>query len=352
MIKFETCVKYNDKYLFFSRNYNACVSCDDCFSNWEVVASLPKEDFFAFQLCRKMFVWNDCVIFVPYEAKNVYIFSVIDRKWDMIELRANKDGNESKRFIGANLIGDVLWLFGSYYRAIVRIDLTTLNIEYLTDSVIENYFGTDMLFRGDGCVVGHKILNPMSVNNMLYFVDIDNLTIEKKEIGANNKYSGICIDGDGFWLSPRNDETIVYINDRSEIEKEIKLPANNEWGEMTFSGVYKVGSHVLFPSFRDCYKSVEIDRNTDCIEVKAEAYLFVSCLSKDVTIAQRLDGIIVLWEKDSKQEYEGNLKKDDLIDFAMKNKELLVESKKHISEGIIYENEDFSLDEYMKIICS
>ena len=346
MIEFETCIKNGNQYLFFARNYNMCVSCDEKFDNWAIVTSLPEEKFCSFQLCRKMFIWNQYLIFVPYEARKINILNLDTKEWNVIDIKA--DRNKSKRFIGAQLLDDKLWLFGSYYMAIVCINLNTLEIEYFTDLFVENIDGRDMLFRGSGCIVGDSIYNPMAIDNAVCIINFKDRSVEKAIVGLNNKYSGICYDGNNLWLSPRNDEKIVCVDKNLKIIKEYDLPSQHKWGELTFSGVYKRGNSIFFPSFQQCYKSVEIDCISQRVTVKDKAYFFVDNINDGTLVGQQLDGTLVLFEGTNETEYLVGLERDDVIQY-LRSCEEKIEFMKEVNSTIIRENDIIGLEQFIHI---
>lgn len=151
------------------------------------------------------------IINIPYTANKIAIYDLRKHKMSYIEL-CNID-NGSKTYYG-NLVKfdgyftyeEDVYLLGLYYAAIVKINVKTLKVTYITEWVdkiekqVKEWDGRE--YFSDGVVFeGTKALIPCKCCNVL--LELDLKTLKSKSIVVNaalNGIDGILSDGKHIWI--------------------------------------------------------------------------------------------------------------------------------------------------------
>ena len=200
---------YKNKYICFAKNINMLFELD-IDGETRVLCMLPEDR--KNRLVEKILVSGDRVFMIPLHGKCVYEFDLKQESLNIIELQQGETVKYFKFFNGF-IFGECLYLIGSYYPSIVKININDRNINEIPiyESKLELQKKINDCFARKSIVVrDHKIYIPSALDNEVAIYDTDTDTYSWKKIGNDtNRFSGIAWDGESFWFSPRNCSTIV-----------------------------------------------------------------------------------------------------------------------------------------------
>ena len=113
---------------------NALVKVNIHTGEMEMIASFPEENIDEKCLHSDVFFYNDILIFVPYQAKNILLYNISTMQFDVIKLRPEFRDIEYKFQHGAQYNGK-LYLFPCKAPVIIKMELDSLNLEYLYEPI-------------------------------------------------------------------------------------------------------------------------------------------------------------------------------------------------------------------------
>jgi hypothetical protein len=249
------------------RCINALFKMNENSWNLEFVGSFPGEAGFTARFNSSLFQApaesNGVIYFPPYLAKEIATYSVVDDAFTKIAYQKPGDEETCRRdFLGTVAHGDYVYFTPYLHPAIARLNPATNEIDYYSDWV-------EPLKRRMGDVQDAFFLSPITVNRTIWLaacganavVEFDVETCKSKvhEVGKNGyRYSGICFDGENYWLSPRhrtNTPVIKWNPETGVIKEYAEIYADDEEPYGFLSMVYCGGVVWLLPLLsRHAYK--------------------------------------------------------------------------------------------------
>lgn len=304
----EDCAVVEDKIYFFAKEWNALYVVDFKMKKTKFVGSMPEEKIFAKRLCAGIVYYNKKLILVPMTAEKIWIFDLENNQWKGIKRKLMADGNNchGEIFRAVEYKND-LFLIGSNYPAIIRMNMTTYELEYLTEpyTFLKSLKKDECYFRADFCVDNNQILLASCLNNYVLCVNLDSFHYEWYEVGEKGFcYSGIAGDGRYFWLSPRRKTPIVRWNKKNDEAIYFPLPDLFDETKYNFLGVQYHNGKLVFPGMLQD-KTIIIDSyRPDKMDIFEGRYLFYRCFGKDSVALQRYDGLLQLKYLSRNEQYD------------------------------------------------
>ena len=121
------CIDNNTMYSF-SRECNLLFVIDYETMRLFDLGILPEEDYLEKNLISEIVKWQDKLVFIPRNAKNIYVKE--HDQYRIIDIGNYVDRDLKNKFDSSLIYDDVLYLFGHWSSMIIGIDLTSEKIIY------------------------------------------------------------------------------------------------------------------------------------------------------------------------------------------------------------------------------
>ncbi len=344
---FEDAIHINNEIVFLAKNINLMCSIRIGDGKLKVYGRLPEGNVWDSRLCGGIAEYRGNIVIAPLKARNIWIFSLSSKEWKRIPLHEYDYCKEKTYFRNIYVDKQKLLLIGGYYPAIIVFDIETGKLEYhgeMFKNIKAN--GNDLFFRSGPVEIGNKLLFASCINNSILEFDKETYQYEWISIGRKeNRYSGIVYDGKYFWLSPRNNSSIVRWDGKDT--QYIEVPKNKERTGVTYSGIVSIDDYFVIPSVPGCQSgSIVVDRNCQVAEID-ERYTLCKRLNFGECIRQTEKGKVVYRDAEG-EDHEYSLEFDDndffeILSFSG------IDRKEYIN-GMIIEGEDMNLDTWICIL--
>ena len=181
------------------------------------------------------------LIFSPSEAEKIAIYDLNQNSMNYIQIKKldrhyKQSQNEAKFW---NIIRDHsdVYLLGYSYPAIVKINLETMKVTYITEWVkeVEEYIedGDSRGYFGDGYVIiDDSVLIPLGCMNAILELNLRKCLTRLKKINVSMKGIGglSSADGENIWLVGKSSRTnlVACWNVKTDRVKEYEVPDMEE----------------------------------------------------------------------------------------------------------------------------
>lgn len=294
-ISMEDAVLVNNTAYFFSRYWNALYAANLETSKIELVGPMPEEDILAVRLCAGIMYHKEKLILVPMTAKKIWIYDLKKNSWQGIERKYMANEDSHKEIFRAVEYKNNLFLIGSSYPAIIRMDLDNYGLEYWKEpydflaSVRNN---NECYFRADHLLVNNQLFLASCLNSFVLRLNLDTFDFTWLQVGENGfRYSGITWDGENYWLSPRFGTPIVKWNGKNKTEY-FTLPDGFNQNKYNFLGVQYDEGELIFPGMIHSHTIVINPDHSDNMEIRKEKYTFYRCFGSGRRISQTSTGLL------------------------------------------------------------
>lgn len=294
-ILMEDGILVKENFFFFSRDWNGLYMVELKSGVTQFVSTMPEEGIFAKRLCAGIIYHNNRLIMIPMMARDIWIYDLGNKQWEKVERKHTGDKEHHEEIFRAVEYNNYLFMIGSNYPYIVRMDLNNYELTYLSTpyaALAPFKRKSEAYFRCDFCCRGNRLFLASCLNNFVLCVNLDTLDYEWNEVGENGFcYSGIVWDGENYWLAPRRATPIVKWDGNDGMEY-FPLSRDFEETQYSFLGVQYHGGKLIFPGMSQ-KKTLVINPNDQCdIEIKEEGYLFYRCLDRGVVLFQNQKGLL------------------------------------------------------------
>lgn len=292
------CAYWNGKLYCMAQNLNLLFSIDLENGTTELVASIPEENARMDAACGDIKVWNDKLIFSPNVIKKLWIYDLVSKHWDSIEIDYPHWG--AGTFSQIHIYQDTAFLIGASYAAIACVNLKDHSCHYIKTPYKESaarYTGKRFYFFYFNSVrIKDTLYLASCVNNFVLKFDLATKTHKWIQVGdKENVYSEIAWDGESFWLSPRKKGDIIKWDGGTgtEILPLSTIPDNEAhyvWHIMNN------GKEILLSNTFQ-HKSISIDKETNDLHVSDTSYSLLSQLDNGMLVTQTTDGKLLIKEE-------------------------------------------------------
>lgn len=238
----EGCVKVNNELIMTARGMNLIYKVNLENGKLELQESIPDENHDAGRLSGEILKYENEIVFLPMNARRINIYDICKKKWRYIELEEIEDCYLDKFFSGV-IEGNYLYMIGSKYPAIVKVNLQDdHDIKYIKGPYeVMNHEKDDCFVRRDITLVDGKIYMASCVNNYVFEIDLESDEIKQYDIcDVSKSFSGIAYDGNNFWLSSRMNREIFRWNPLNNDVDSFNFGSHNNnnsdccWGGIVF----------------------------------------------------------------------------------------------------------------------
>lgn len=287
------CSQEGDRLYFIAKDFNLICSLNMQTFDVETVGIVPESVSIKTDYMGCVTAYNGELYIGSADDRKVWIFNLKYKKWTEI--------NRKKYFhIGSGgmlqsfVYGDYIYMVGSTYPAIMKIHSCTKNVVYIEKPFVEK--GTDLkdaYFRAQHMIDGSELLIPCCFDNTVLRFDLNTESYQWEKVGGEkNGYSGICYDGENYYLSPRHNTPIVVWNRKKET-KEIKLPSDYCYSRLYFGGCTQIGKEILFWSF-ETFESLRLLEKGKIVERDFNKYCLVKKID-DCVVLQKESGLMEVY---------------------------------------------------------
>ena len=343
------CVKIENKIYFISLNMNLIFSIDINDNKIELITHIPNISFLYDELMGAIDICENKLVIAPNKTNEIWIYDIDKREWNNIERDefAHIGTGGMLQIVKYN---NYMYLIGSSYPAIIKLDVSKMKAEYIKEPFIEKVkkMGElkDAFFRTHHAVRGEWLYLASCVDNTVLKFNLKTNEYKWLSIGSDdNKFSGIVYSLNDFWLSPRTTEKIIKWDGMNGI-KEISLPAEyRNKSSNYFLGVCFDGESIIFPNILEA-NSVKINIHSNKMDKDASRYMMMKQLGDSEIISESEDGCLE-YIRDGKIIFRGKLEVsfNILQEFLTRNDLKIYNKLKVYTEGGV-----FALNNYINYI--
>ena len=233
-----------------------------------VLTFFENEAFFAEELFNVVGIVDNKLILTPRAASSIGIYDLLTRKMTYIPLKLDvlEKGwyyKENFKFMFSLSYGKYVYLTGYGYPAIIKLNVDTMEITYLTQWIQEienNRTLLDKGYLGKGIVLGNIAYIPLQCTNMVIELNMETSEIVAKYINAPVKgFFWMAYDGEKFLLSQRgkNSEIVICWNHETDEISEWKIFDNIDREEALFQ-IMVFESEIYFVPYCSTFQHVYI----------------------------------------------------------------------------------------------
>ena len=283
-----TLTEEKEKAWFLRLNTNELYEFDRINNNAKVLKRFTEEPLAEGILYLPIEKMGNILILGPGTASHVAFYNLADGECEYIELVQVRNDRKIKYtgawdFYKSYTYENCVYLFGYEYPAILKIDMGTREVVYLTDWVVEvekkiSKTGVSMGYVSDYVAVGNFVWALCECVNIVLRLDLWTDKIEVMDIcSALDIQCGICFDGN-FWVAGNNQYSnkILKYDNHFVLEKEIEIysakdsdEAYNFLLEEYYWAIYPVidlGEKLLLFSAYPCHV-YEFDKESDQVRI-------------------------------------------------------------------------------------
>lgn len=319
-ILFEDCVRIEKKLYFICRDLNIFCSMDIVSGDIAIIDSLPEGSVSSWRLGAKIVNLGNYLYFAPMCADKIWRYDLTNGGWNGYERKSLDNWTENKDMFQAIVYKDKIYFIGAYYPAIIIMDTKTEEIEYVT-TPYENRIKLseerqDCWFRTDYVIKENLLYMASCVDNTILCFNMDTYDYKFIKVGDDSyTYSGIAIDGDKFYLTPRRNGPIV-VWDGNNVERKIELNVSNPDNKVVFGGVISLEKKIVFfASFSN--NSYELNKASYEVKKIDRQYLFYKKIDADTVVNLDNNGILEISLLDETYKHKVELS-DSIIGQYMK----------------------------------
>lgn len=231
-----------DFYWFSEFQFNAFYRVDKSTMKAELLFHFPEEELGKERLFGKVEKVGEWFVFSPTKATKIVVFHQETREIKQIPLKTPKHEGKIKylenvKFGPPCVVGDVVYFIPTTYPAIVKLDLTTMTIDYLDNWIppLEEKINTERNSQLNVYFLGFikeekNILLSCGCSNVVMTFDQETEQVEINEvIGKAEAFNGIAFDGQHYWLIPKLGANLTKWNRETGETQRISL--EESWPE-------------------------------------------------------------------------------------------------------------------------
>lgn len=267
------------------------------------------------------------LILIPWMASKIAVFDLNTKQMRYIPLDfiADMDTaicNNMRKFWKSFVYKNYVYMLGFEYPAIIKLDINTMQLEYLTDcfSVIgKNRNGYFIDYE----IVGTDVWISCGSNNLMIKFKLLNDTFEYYSIPVSVSGLGaFAYDGEFFWISEwkYNYEKLIRWSPDEKRAEEIIIRTNSKqkiWCQI-HSVVDAENKVLLFPFSGSTIYQVDKKKKVPSVFSKLKTYYKENSDMQQTYTLIKKDRNTVLWVGDDLILHEYNLETDTCTDYEVK----------------------------------
>ena len=272
-IAFEAAVKDENNIYFWDMNHNAFCKVNlydhECrYITYDKRYGIKTERLYG--LAKKN---GDKYVFAPMYADHIAVFDSVNENMSYydVDVHENVHANAKEKFFSIETFGDYAYMLGSGCSCLIRLNMHNGEINKYDDwkdcfrFSIEN---KKDLFISSVITESGEIIAPACYENRILEYDVNTDNWKVYTVPNHDKgFSGICYDGECFWLAPMEGNVLVRWNKNQDTYESIKLPFNSGENSVQYGGcIYLRDSVVLQKSWKKELLIVKSINDKTCFE--------------------------------------------------------------------------------------
>lgn len=308
------------------------------------------------------------LVLAPRSSFAVLLYDIMDKTFRRIELETKTiDKVEAYNlFCGVKIYGSNVYLIPGRFPGIVRLNLVSMEVTYLNDwyeplkKKIHGFDSKRVMFARCNCRVGNKLYLPCWQGNIVMVFDLERESCSFLELSTyNGNLSSICIIDNKAWLASGSSNIIVRADregkeiDRITLEgiKDTSIAFLAKCGQLLYVVPTYGDSLICLDLETEEYKKV-CDLLVEAVNVPEKLVIaktnMLSCVKDDrerIWMYSIFDGKIYRCGSDGNVDiYDAVLEKQE--DERKRN---IYHLKAQMSENILIENDQCSLEEFLGV---
>ena len=270
-----------DKIWFCPQYFNSLFCMDILTGEVKFLGEFPNEKYGTERLYASMKIVKGKIYFIPFSAKAIAVYDIETGEFSNILIDEKKAGCKVETdflFMGVEEYKNYLFILPVFCKAIIRLNVDNQEIDYITkwyEEIKQNIFSKACgFFRRQVVVREGKLYAPFCTANAVLELDCNTLNSKIHKLGEEKiGYSGICCDGDDFYLSPIESGDLCKWNLKKNSICKFRLykecAVNNSYA---YVGVLNANHKILlFPSI---HEDGVLDESIKNIEIKEGRFSF------------------------------------------------------------------------------
>lgn len=240
------CVAFKDNYMFcVAREMNIIFKINIESMQLETIIDMPDEDGMVERLYFGIYIDGDNMMLVPWNAKKLWIYSFVSRKWMGIDISEFVEQNMNYKFSGGVLKGEKAYLFGYEYEGILVVDIKSKRMFELLDDGGKNAFYGQCTIE-----ISNKVFIANRLENNVVCINTDNCSYEKLPInGYENvdkyKNDGMSYVNGNYYIMPYQGNYFIKWNPKGTSIK-VEIDKIFDTTETIFNGIAASERKILF----------------------------------------------------------------------------------------------------------
>lgn len=208
------CVSKDEKQWFWSYNFNALFERSLINEEIHMIIMGEKKEESDYS---KVVNYQNKLILIPHSAENILIYDIDTGESRYIEIEMKKMMGEDipvNKYLGYIIKDKWLFLTGGKTAHVLKFDMDEERVVGCIDLLANvSHKVSEMGYLREGIVWENKIVIPAWFDNIVFEVDIEELSVTMRRIEKNGcGFSTIHYEGDEIWLFPFEDEEIIIYN--------------------------------------------------------------------------------------------------------------------------------------------
>lgn len=308
-----------------------------------IVSKIGKDSVFIKRAYRKLLLWRNKIVFIPYMGNKICLYNLQDCSWDEIIIR-NQD--IPYKFGIAEIYEDNIYVFGHYYPDLLKINL--LNRIVQAYNLFKNNSDFKIYFGLQGTLENNFLYVPLCRKKEIFCLNMANGEFKFFTLNMNAKgITGICNQNGVFWGLDRSGSSIICWD------------KNFRCKEYDINRIFQFGDRDIFTTIIKCGNTIVVGSSTrrDILCIKNEV---IQAIQTDSPLLQidnfdeyknfmvTLDGKVVFYDEDfnKKDQLLLEFNKKDL-DIYIKEYEISIDDIKYLA--FINETEAFDLSDFLHV---
>lgn len=241
---------------FTSLDYNGVYRIKNGKKEVEFIGYFEKEPLSKSNLYIDIVAYKNKLVFVPGTADVISVYEKDTMKW--ITIHFELDESKKKKY-KSNKFGlgirykNFIFMFGSSYPVILKLNMETYEINYFYDWSEEIYVNdsNECYFNMAKIIQNNIAFVPMINTNAILELDMESCNIKLHRIKVEAEgFAGITYDGSNYWILPRKNGNVFKWNKEDGNATEYRnLPQEFTAGSYKFQNIVYSNNKILLFSY-------------------------------------------------------------------------------------------------------
>ncbi|SFO06902.1 hypothetical protein SAMN04487831_10774 [Pseudobutyrivibrio sp. UC1225] len=333
-------VRIKNKIYFCSTYYNVVFSLDMEQKDIILESIIPMEDALSDRLSTMQLLIEDKLLFVPMNAKKVWVWEIGTNHWHGIDL-PDLEGVNNK-FFQAVVMKNIVFMFGCQLPIILRLNLSDESIKIIKIPFNIHLYKQQQkkYLRRDYVIIDNYIYMASCFDNCVMRFDYDDESVELLKVGKDNyRYAGIAFDGNNFWLTLEYEARVIRCDKELNIIEEVILDEEND-EIIAINGIEILSDNTIFVESRFGMSYLIHYEKNMLVDKVDKTFMYMSKENEYEYFFEK-NGVFTVKKGNKKEIFDVSVKRRVLYKFLKKSFTQKFNQK---------ENSMFRLDDYLTVL--